>query len=119
MLRGICLGLAGLAAAGALSLGCLATPAAARRSALTGQAIERKVDAATDRFAYVDADADGACDHREANACGPFVDADADGVCDNREDGTCAGRGCGRGRHSGRGCGSAARGGCGGAHRCW
>ena len=98
MLRGICLGLAGLAAAGALSLGCLATPAAAARSSLTGQAIERKADAATDRCVY--------------------VDVDADGVCDNREDGTCAGRGCETGCHSGRGCDAGARHG-GGAHRCW
>ena len=119
MLRGICLGLAGLAAAGALSLGCLATPAAAARSSLTGQAIERKVDAATDRCAYVDADADGVCDHREVNGCGSFADADADGACDHRENGTCTGRGCGRGHHSGRGCGSGVRSGRGGAHRCW
>lgn len=89
MLKGICLGLAGLAAAGALSLGCLATPAAAARSSLTGQAIERRVDAATARCAYVDADGDGACD--------------------NREGGMCAGRGCETGCHSGRGCGAGGR----------
>lgn len=116
MLRGICLGLAGLATAGTIAFGCLATPAAATGPAPASQAIERKVDAATARCAY--ADADGVCDNREDSACGSFVDADADGVCDNREDGTCAGRGCGRGRHSGRGCGPAARSGCGGAHRC-
>lgn len=98
MLKGICLGLAGLAAAGALSLGCLATPAAAARSSLTGQAIERRVDAATDRC-----------------VC---VDVDADGVCDNREDGTCAERGCEAGHHSGRGGGAGGRHGS-GAHRCW
>lgn len=99
MLKGICLGLAGLAAAGALSFGCMAAPAAAMGSALAGQAIERKADAATDRCVYVDVDADGACD--------------------NREGGTCAGRGCGRGHHSGWGCGSGVRRGRGGAHRCW
>ncbi len=98
MLRGICLGLAGLAAAGALTFGCMAAPAAATGSALTGQAIERKVDVATSRCAY--------------------VDADGDGVCDNREDGTCAERGCEAGHHSGRGGGAGGRHGS-GAHRCW
>lgn len=98
MLKGICLGLAGLAAAGALSFGCMAAPAAATGSALAGQAIERKADAATARCAYVDADGDGACD--------------------NREGGTCAGRGRETGCHSGRGCDAGARHG-GGAHRCW
>lgn len=99
MLKGICLGLAGLAAAGALSFGCMAAPAAAMGSSLAGQAIERKADAATARCAYVDADGDGACD--------------------NREGGTCAERGCEAGHHSGRGCGSGVRSGRGGAHRCW
>ena len=37
------------------------------------------------RYAYVDADGDGVCDHR--TSCG-YVDADGDGVCDR-----CAARG--------------------------
>ena len=89
MLRGICLGLAGLAAAGTLACGCMATPAAATADTNAGQAIECKVNAATARCAY--------------------VDEDGDGVCDNREDGTCVGQGCSSGHRADHACGAGVR----------
>jgi len=68
---------------------------------------------------FVDANANGICDHHEAKCTQAqgknFVDKNGDGKCDNcGSAGKCSGSGCGKGNWIGQGCGkSQGKGNCG------